>query len=182
MITIKPLSPELFDDYIDFFENRAFSDNPEWAGCYCMHHHRTKDIDEKIDEMQAEFGGNRAKALKEMAKQLLEKGIISGFFAYENGRVVGFCNADDSKNYYRLYGDIAANINEKVVSIVCITVDPKCRREGVATKLIGAVCEAAREKRYSIVEAYGVPKELFFRNGFEEMLLDDNKIAIRRFV
>ena len=182
MITVKPLCPELFCDYIDFFENRAFTDNKEWAGCYCMHHHRSKDIDEQIDKMQVEFDGNRAKALKEMAKQLLEKGTIGGFLAYENDKAIGFCNANDSKNYYRLYGGIVSNENEKVMSIVCITVDPTCRRKGIATRLINATCENAREKGYSIVEAYGVPKELFLKSGFEEAVLCDDKIAIRKFV
>ena len=34
-ITIKPLTPELSDDYFDFFENRAFTDDSPYR-CYCQ--------------------------------------------------------------------------------------------------------------------------------------------------
>ena len=35
MITIKALSPELENDYFDFFDNRAFSDGSPYYPCYC---------------------------------------------------------------------------------------------------------------------------------------------------
>ena len=34
-ISIKPLAPELAEDYFDFFENRAFTDNSPYR-CYCQ--------------------------------------------------------------------------------------------------------------------------------------------------
>ena len=38
-VIIKSLGPELTDDFLYFFDNLAFSDNPEWAGCYCHFYH-----------------------------------------------------------------------------------------------------------------------------------------------
>ena len=38
-IEIKSLSPELINDYINYFDNIAFTDNKEWAGCYCLYYH-----------------------------------------------------------------------------------------------------------------------------------------------
>jgi hypothetical protein len=34
-MVIKELSFELVNDWLDFFENRAFEDHEEWRGCYC---------------------------------------------------------------------------------------------------------------------------------------------------
>ena len=34
-ITIKALTPELIEDYFDFFDNRAFSDGSPYYPCYC---------------------------------------------------------------------------------------------------------------------------------------------------
>ena len=33
-LTIKPLSPELAADYLDFFDRRAFSDGSPYYPCY----------------------------------------------------------------------------------------------------------------------------------------------------
>ena len=35
-IEIKKLTADLLDDWLYFFDNTAFSDNDNWAGCYCM--------------------------------------------------------------------------------------------------------------------------------------------------
>ncbi|MBL7137832.1 MAG: hypothetical protein ISS17_03550 [Bacteroidales bacterium] len=34
---IRPLNPDLIFDWLDFFDNRAFTDNPFWKSCYCTH-------------------------------------------------------------------------------------------------------------------------------------------------
>lgn len=38
-IIIKPLSLDLLDDWLYFFEKVGFADNPEWSGCYCRYYH-----------------------------------------------------------------------------------------------------------------------------------------------
>lgn len=38
-IEIKALAPELLDDYLAFFDSVAFTDNPDWSGCYCCFYH-----------------------------------------------------------------------------------------------------------------------------------------------
>ena len=38
-LDIRALTYDLLDDYLDFFDNIAFSDNKEWSGCYCVHFH-----------------------------------------------------------------------------------------------------------------------------------------------
>ena len=42
MITIKRLTPDLLEDYLDFFDYRAFSDGSPFYPCYCsayFNHH-----------------------------------------------------------------------------------------------------------------------------------------------
>lgn len=41
-IVIKRLTPDLSDDYFDFFENRAFTDNSPYR-CYCQMYQMTKE-------------------------------------------------------------------------------------------------------------------------------------------
>ena len=35
-ITFDRLTPERLEDYLDFFDAPAFTDNPDWASCYCF--------------------------------------------------------------------------------------------------------------------------------------------------
>ncbi len=58
-LTIKPLTPELMADYFDFFNNRAFTDNPPWGGCYCTAFQMTKEEEktELYDQAEAYGGG-----------------------------------------------------------------------------------------------------------------------------
>ena len=40
---IRALTPELLDDYLSFFDNDAFADNPGWGHCYCRLHYFPHD-------------------------------------------------------------------------------------------------------------------------------------------
>lgn len=44
-LTIKPLKKELIDDYLFFFDHRAFCNNPDWAACYCMFYQYKATLD-----------------------------------------------------------------------------------------------------------------------------------------
>jgi hypothetical protein len=34
-LVVKELTPSLRDDFLFFFDNVAFADNPDWSDCYC---------------------------------------------------------------------------------------------------------------------------------------------------
>jgi len=53
---IRELAPELLGDYLRFFENDAFSDNPRWASCYC-HFSQAPHKTEKWSERTARDKG-----------------------------------------------------------------------------------------------------------------------------
>jgi len=38
-VEIKPLGVDTLDDFLAFFDRRAFMDNPFWFGCYCIEPH-----------------------------------------------------------------------------------------------------------------------------------------------
>ena len=51
-IIIKPLTAELNDDYLDFFDHRAFTDNNPNGPCYCT---SPNQDEEEIQRMVSEF-------------------------------------------------------------------------------------------------------------------------------
>jgi hypothetical protein len=44
-VLVKKLSPELKNDYIEFFNNKAFADDSEFAGCYCTWYHWNEELE-----------------------------------------------------------------------------------------------------------------------------------------
>ena len=98
-VIVKKLSPELENDYIEFFENNAFSDGSDFAGCYCTWYHWT-------DELEKERGQCSEKMKmcfkKELAKKYIRQEILQGYLAYLDGKVVGWCNVNDRRNYNRI--------------------------------------------------------------------------------
>ena len=154
---IKKLSPELANDYIEFFENSAFCDGSEYAGCYCTWYHWNDDYEKQhkkcCDEKKISFK-------KDLACHWILQGKLNGFLAYYNGVPIGWCNADDKQNYDRLTKHmnrdtwINSNDGDKILSIVCFIVSPNMRGKGVATALLNEVCRYAEMLDYQYVEAY----------------------------
>ena len=154
---IKKLSPELADDYIEFFENSAFCDGSEFAGCYCTWYNWNDDYENQRNKCN-EAKMNSFK--KDLAYNWILQGKLNGFLAYYNGVPVGWCNVDDKQNYDRLsiYNNsetwINSNYEDKIVSIVCFIVSPNMRGKGVATALLKEVCLYAEKSNYQYIEAY----------------------------
>ncbi|MDF2540455.1 MAG: hypothetical protein K0S47_173 [Herbinix sp.] len=155
-MVIKRLSPELINDYLEFFDHIAFADNLEWAGCYCVWYHWHEGLDAERKEYEA-AGGTCFK--RELAIKYIQKGILQGYLAYVDGAVVGWCNANDKTSYVGFNKEKRPELWEKedigkVKSIVCFTIAPSMRRKGITTQLLSRVCEDAFSEGYSCVEAY----------------------------
>lgn len=153
-LVIKPLTPDLIEDFLNFFDNIAFSDNPEWSGCYCHFYH---------------FAGSREqwrKATKEENRiattTLIKENVMKGFLAFVNGKPVGWCNVNSKEIYNKIPIDTASedSSEEKIASLVCFLIAPAYRRKGVARKLLHYAIEFLKEKRYSCIEAYPRKGEL----------------------
>jgi GNAT superfamily N-acetyltransferase len=195
-IEIKRLSPELTNDYINFFENIAFCDDPEWAGCYCVWYHWNERLD--IERKKYEASGETC-FKRRLAIRYIKQGILQGYLAYVDGSVAGWCNANDRGSYTGLSKEKCphiwenANTAEKVKSIVCYTIAPNMRRKGIASELLKRVCVDAKLDGYDFVEAYpGTgevnihsyhgPYSIYEKNGFSMYKNLGNEAIVRKYL
>ena len=109
-LVVKELTPSLRDDFLLFFDNIAFADNPEWSDCYCSAYH---------------FANNKGKLeSRREASSLIEDDRMHGFLAYDGGRPVGWCNAAPRSSYPGVQWLMSPGPDkfERVGSIVCFVV------------------------------------------------------------
>lgn len=154
---IKKLSPELANDYIEFFEKYAFCDGSEFAGCYCTWYHWNDNYERErgccSDDKKKSFK-------KDLAYRLILEGKLNGFLVYEDGTPIGWCNVDEKQNYDRLQIEhnpetwIDSKFEDKILSIVCFLVSPNMRGKGVASALLREACAYAEKSGYQYIEAY----------------------------
>lgn len=165
-LLVKELTPSLRDDFLLFFDNIAFADNPDWSDCYCSAYH---------------FANNKGKAeSRRQASMLVEDDRMHGFLAYDNGKPVGWCNAASRGSYPVLHWLLGPGPEkgERVGSIVCFVVASSHRGRGVASQLLNAACSKFSELGLDYAEAYPVkkppsaaydfpgPLSMYLKNGF----------------
>ena len=46
-IEIRKLTPELVEDWLGYFDGIAFGDHGDWALCYCLEGHMTRQANEE---------------------------------------------------------------------------------------------------------------------------------------
>jgi GNAT superfamily N-acetyltransferase len=144
-VTVLPLAPERLGDYLAFFDSEAFTDNPDWSGCYCLFYHLACSDDE---------WGARTGAQNRAAKSdLIRAGRAHGLLAYVDGRVVGWCHAAPYAELPRLPD---AGARAGVGAIPCFIVAPGYRGRGIATRLLDAACAYLRDLGLHTVEAHAV--------------------------
>ena len=187
-IDICRLTPKMLDDYLHFFDNVAFADHSDWSQCYCIHFHWQPQWDNEPP------GNNRERAVEH-----INAGIIQGYLAYSNGKVVGWCNANDKKNYASLKYNVKSELWEeneykKIKSVVCFLVAPGLRRKGIAAKLLESVCADAGTDDYDFIESYPPAGEcdmyaahhgtvaLFKKCGFVIHDQLDNRCVMRKYL
>ena len=144
-ISVKPLTPDLVLDYLYFFDNMVFEENPDWSACYCFSFHFTGTNEQWSRE------SNRASVIK-----YINENKMKGYLAYSDNKPVGWCNVNDRLKYERLlkYYDLIDSPNDKVCSIVCFVISPEYRRLGIARRLLERVCYDYSIQDYDYIEAY----------------------------
>ncbi|MGH2380711.1 MAG: GNAT family N-acetyltransferase [Candidatus Limnocylindria bacterium] len=97
------------------------------------------------------------RAVLERAVDELE-GRAPGLIAYRGGEAIGWVSLGPREDYERLqHSKILAPIDDKPVwSIVCFVVGRKARGQGVASALLEAAAEYAREHGATLLEGYPV--------------------------
>lgn len=147
-VSIKPLIPELIDDFLLYFDEIGFSDNPDWANCYCYFHHFPGT---NQDWMKRTKEQNR-----KASKNLILSRDLNGYLAYDNKTPIGWINVDLKQNYLKLPLDEKLKIptGEKVASIVCILIAPTYRKKGIAKALLNECLKQLKARGITIVESY----------------------------
>jgi GNAT superfamily N-acetyltransferase len=185
-IVVQRLTPELLDDWLEFFDREAFADNPDWAGCYCYWFHA--DDDEKDWELRTPQE-NRAASIA-----LIGEGRLRGYLAYVDGHPVGWCNAAPRLSIRNIANDEALAVDDayEVGSIVCFVVAPAFRKQGVAATLLEAACAGFRDAGLRTAEAYPRraatgdthnyhgPLALYLNAGFKPYRELDDLTMVRR--
>lgn len=157
-INIKKLTPELVEDYLYFFDTTPHDDgideNKCFCECWCSADHR----------VETDFSS--AAKRRELARQYVIKGMIQGYLAYQDSKVVGWCNANTKSecqnciSWLRFMQSIECDDSFlKVKSVFCYVIAPEMQRKGIATKLLERVCVDAKKEGFDIVESY--PKKEF---------------------
>ncbi|WP_435309546.1 GNAT family N-acetyltransferase [Sebaldella termitidis] len=199
-IIIKPLTEELAADYFDFLDNRAFTDNSPWGGCYCTGWQMTKEQEktELLDKMEEGFSygdENFVRVLREIVIRQITSKALQGYLAYVDGISIGWCNANskanfplESSNGFRLY----APAEKKEKAVVCFEISPEYRGKGVATALLNRAVADAKAEGYVAVEGfpqihterfewdYTGPVSLFEKAGFTAITKQDGSIIMRK--
>ena len=111
---------------------------------------------------------------------------------------VGFCNADNKNTYFRLSRENAPNSwtgsreGDKILSIVCFTVEPDMRRKGIAKAMLEHACQYAKENGYDGIEGYpskgrfsasdcGGSVEMYTDQGFDIIEIPNGVVARKNF-
>lgn len=190
-IIIKPLIPELNGDYLDFFDNRAFTDDNPNGPCYCT---SPNQDEENIKRMVSEFKIFGVKeTVRKYAVEMLNENKIQGYLAYDGELSIGWCNAADMESYVGFVPEFAReNICGKTVSIVCFEIAPEYRGMGIASAFIDRVCNDAKSNGYIAVEGYAKlsdkrndfdyqgPIRLYEKAGFVEVARKNGQVIMRK--
>jgi ribosomal protein S18 acetylase RimI-like enzyme len=147
-IIVKPLSSMLIEDFLNFFNNVAFTDNPDWSGCYCQFYHFPGSIKEW------------KKTTKEQNRNASEKLILEekmkGFLAYVNNQPIGWCNVNNKEVYSNIPSEDESeeDTKDKIASIVCFVISPNYRRKGIARLLLQKAIINLKENGFKWLESY----------------------------
>jgi GNAT superfamily N-acetyltransferase len=190
-IEICKLTPDMLEDYLYFFETDAHADNEEEDRCYCVCWSSADDSEESMSSPEKR---------RELAIQYVNNGIIKGYLAYCDGKVVGWCNANtksecmNCRSSKRLMPSFKTKIStdEKVKSIFCFAIAPLMKRKGIATLVLDRICKDAADDGFDYVEAYPNkqfenqfndfmgPLELYKKSGFFVHEETERKIIMRK--
>jgi GNAT superfamily N-acetyltransferase len=142
-VIVEPLSVERMNNYLRFFDTKAFIDNPRWAGCYCyfpLHDPR------QTNWQQRTGSENRAAVCG-----CIEAGRAQGFLAYRGADVVGWCSAGP-RSLYPMLEDEPGPEPQSMGIVFCFVVAPEFRGEGIAATLLAAACEGLRAQGLTVVQ------------------------------
>lgn len=153
-IVIHRLSPDLAEDYANFFDMTPHDHNVDAHKCYCVCWCN--------DDYEGKDFSTREKR-RNAAIQYVKGSNIQGYLAYHDDKIVGWCNANTKSDclkccsWRRSMTDVPTeriSSGIKVKSVFCFTISPIMKRKGIATQLLERVCRDATDEGFDFVEAY----------------------------
>lgn len=179
MIKVKKLTTENAEDFFRFFETDAHGDNPNEERCYCINWVSADHSD------KPNFSNPDTR--KEYAKQYIKEGRLQGYLAYDQERVVGWCNSNTKADcvkamgwqYYMKEIPLDVEMDKRTKSIYCFAIAPDMKRKGIASRLLEAICLDAKADGFQYVEVFPIkeaknnfmafmgPVDLYRKHGFE---------------
>lgn len=155
---VRPLTKALKDEYLFFFDNMVFKENPEWSICYCYDNHFTGDIATCTRE------SNRSAVI-----DLINENKLTGYLVFENDQPVGWCNANNRLNYQKLLRDydLIDHPDDKVCSIVCFLIHPDYRRQGISQTVLEKIIQDYSDTDYDYIEAYPKKGDVSYDSNFK---------------
>lgn len=186
MIDIRPLTPDQADDWLDFFDRRAFADNPAWGGCYCRIYLLGPGDDDAWDAACAS-GENR-----DVMAAAIRAGEVDGLLAREDGEIVGWTHFGPTSRFHPPGGPLAP-ADAGVASIVCFVVAHTHRRRGVARAMLDRALDELADRGFTAVDArplasdeheamelFTGPRGLYEAAGFEVVEQGERRLRMRR--
>lgn len=131
-------------DYLKFFDERAFTDNLKWAGCYCyfpLH-----------DPAKTDWHKRSGAENKAAVSRCIARGEAKGYLAYIDGEVAGWCNAGPWSQFPML-AELPEPDTSTLGVVFCFVVAPEMRGQGIARALLEAACEGLGASGMTAVQA-----------------------------
>jgi GNAT superfamily N-acetyltransferase len=193
-IVVKPLVPALSADFLRFFDHErgaAFSDNPEWAKCYCHFYHVPREID---------WASLSADENRVAMQSRIEIGATQGFLAYRDSEIVGWLNAQPRHMLPHCFGRLRIEPTPldcepfEAALVVCFVIAPSWRRRGVARTLLVEALRSLASRGFKLVDAfpfkaaeselpadhYHGPLSLFLSEGFSVLREEESMTVVRK--
>lgn len=186
------LTPELSDDYFDFFDNRAFTDGSPYR-CYCQLYQMSKSQQEEA--LRSQPDSSNGTLWRSIAERQIKEGALRGYLAYDNGKAVGWCNANDRANYpAEPCCDVLFHspVPKQEIAVTCFEIAPDFRGRGMATALLKQVIADAQARHYASVVGFPVarserfewdctgPVRLYEKLGFRKVAEHGDTIVIKK--
>lgn len=178
-LSIQRLSTENLDQFLDYFDHRAFLNDEDWAGCYCQLYLTPPGTPE-----EEVFGPGKARA---GACDKVASGKMDGYLGYKDGKAVGWCAAGSSMLYPGL-----PDAKDTLARVLCFNIDPDHRQQGLAGELLDLILQDLIDRGFAAVEAapsteatsarsFQGTVPMFSTRGFEKVTeLNENQILMRR--
>jgi len=193
-LRVERLTSTRRDDYLRFFDHErgpAFTDNPEWARCYCHFY----EVPKALPWADFSAGQNRTAMTAR-----IDAGEREGFIAYAGDEVVGWLNAQPRTKLPHCFARMGIREPRQEAApasaavIVCFVVAPDWRRRGVAQALLAGALASFEARGIRTVDAfpfksedsgkatdhYHGPMPLFQAAGFEVLAEHPNLTVMRK--